>query len=193
MEGIDAAGRGNDGELTAPHGYRFGSAIEEALIRVERELVKRDVATFASEGVRIGGKGINAAAVGEFDDVGGGFGFAVEEDFAAVGESDFHKLCPVTAIIELNAGLGLVARGDEGVEASTFGAYKDDQAIAVAPGEAGLAGFDADFQGRIVFDPEALGFVEEFGWGTHFYLPRMNTDGHGWEGPAGIWGWTWHF
>jgi hypothetical protein len=71
----------------------------------------------------------------------------------------------MAAVIKLKAGLGFVARGNEGIEAGAFGADEKDQAIAVAPGETGLAGFDADFQQGIVFDPEALGFVEEFGWG----------------------------
>src|SRR5580765_1616645 len=83
-KGADAAMGGDDGELTAPGGDGFGDAVEEALILVESEFVDGDVAAFAGEGVGFGGKGINAAAVGELERIGGGIGTGIEEDFAQV-------------------------------------------------------------------------------------------------------------
>src|SRR5262249_16872689 len=83
-EGVDAALGGDDGELAAPGGAGFGDAIEGALIFVQGELVQGDVAAFAGEGVWVGGEGIDAAAVGELEDVGGGAGFVIEQRFADV-------------------------------------------------------------------------------------------------------------
>ena len=40
--------------------------------------------------------------------------------------------------------------------------YEQDKAVTVAPREAGLTGFDDDFERGIVLDPIALGFVEKF-------------------------------
>ena len=150
--------------MAAPGGDRLGDAVEETLVGVQGEFVEGDMAAFAGQRIWIGGKGIDAAAVGELDDVRGGVGGAVEKELAAIGESDFHEVGPVTAVIELEAGLRLVARRDESVEAGAPGADEKDQAIAITPGEAGLAGFDAELQRGIVFDPEALRFVEVLSW-----------------------------
>ncbi len=152
-EGGGAARGGDDGELAAPVGDGFGEGVEEALVRVEGKFVEGDVAAFTGEGVGVGGEGVDAAAIGEFEDVGGGTGIGFEEDFAEVGGADVEEIGPVAAIIELKAGLAKVAGGDKGVEAGVFGADEADEAEAVGVGETGLAGLDADFEWGIVIDP----------------------------------------
>jgi hypothetical protein len=169
--GGEAAVSGNDGELAAPGGDGFGDAIEEALIFVESEFVESDVAAFAREGVGIRGERIDTMAISELEDVGGGIRFVVEEHFAFIAEADVHEAGPVAAVVQLETCLVEVAGGDVGVEPGVLGADEEVEAVAVAPGEAGLAGFDDDFEGGIVVDPVALGFVKElFGIGVHIFL-----------------------
>ena len=70
-ECADATVSGDDGELAAPGGDGFGDAIQEALVLVEGKFVEGDMAAFAGEGVGIGGKGVNPAAIGEMEGKGG--------------------------------------------------------------------------------------------------------------------------
>ena len=108
-EEIGAAARSrNDGKLAAPHGDRFGDAVKEPLVLVQGELVKGDVAALAGQGVGVGRERINAAAVSELEDIGGGVGVAIEQDFAEIGGADVQEVGPVDAIFELEFGLELV-------------------------------------------------------------------------------------
>src|SRR5580693_719558 len=100
---------GDEGELTAPGGDGLGNTIEEALIFVQRKFIKGDVAALAGEGIGIGGEGIDATAIGELQDVGGGFGAGVENDFAEAGSAEVERFGPLDAIFELEAGLEVVA------------------------------------------------------------------------------------
>lgn len=145
----------------APGGDGFGDAIEETLVGMEGEFIEGDMTAFAGEGVGAGGEGIDAATVGELEDAGGGFGILVKEHFADVAEADVQQGGPVAAIFEGEAGLIEVAGADVGVQPSIFGADQLDEAIGVAPGEAGLAGFDDDFERGVVENPVALGEVEK--------------------------------
>jgi hypothetical protein len=158
--GVVAAVGGDDGELAAPGGDGFSDAVEEALVGVESELVEGDVAAFAGEGVGVGGEGVDAAAVGEFEGEGGGAGIGIEHELAELGGAALEELGPAEAVLELEAGLLLVAGGDVGVEACGGGADEEDEAEGVGVGEADLAGFDGDFERGVVVDPEALGEVE---------------------------------
>ena len=74
----------------------------------------------------------------------------------------------------------LISRGDVGIEASILGADEEDEAEAVAIGEACLARFDADFERGVVIDPIALTFIEVF-----FEISEHRNEGR-WEN--GIWG-----
>jgi len=136
-----AAMGGDDGELAAPGGDGFGDSVEQALIGVQGELVEGDVTAFASEGVWVGGKAIDAAAVRELQGESGMAiaGFAVEEDFAEVGGALVQDFGPVDAIFEGEFGLGEISGDDIGVEAGVDGADEQDQAEGVAEGEAGIS------------------------------------------------------
>jgi hypothetical protein len=167
-QGAGTAMGGDDGKLTAPHGDRFGDPIEKSLIGVKSKFVKGNMTALTREGVGVGGEGINAATIGELQDVGGAVGSAVKEEFAQIAEADFHHVRPIATIVELEPGLMEIAGGDVGVEAGAAGADDADQAVTVAPGKAGLAGFDEDFERGIVLNPVALGFVEELVGNGHF-------------------------
>ena len=55
-------------------------------------------------------------------------------------------------------------------------ADEQNEAVVIAPGKAGLTGFNEDFEGRVVLDPFALGFVEISVNGIHKisdYAPRL--------------------
>ena len=152
-ESADAAVGGDDGELAAPHGDGFGDAVQEALVRVKGEFVEGDVAALAGESVGVGGKGIDAAAVGELEDVGGRVGVAVEDDFAERFGAEMKDFSPIDAIFKLEAGLEEVFGGDIGVEASVPSADQQDEPEGIGEGEADLAGFDGDFERGVVLDP----------------------------------------
>src|SRR5438046_1429209 len=96
-EGLDAAMGGDDGKSAAPLSDGFGNAIKQALILVEGEFVEFDMAALASEGVRIGGKAVDAAAIDELKDVGGTVVSLVEDDFAKVAGDEVEDFCPILA------------------------------------------------------------------------------------------------
>src|SRR5258706_416624 len=76
----------------APGGDGFGHAIEEALVRMERELVEFDVAALAGQSVRIRGEAIDTAAIGELEDVSGGVAGLVEDDLAQVARAEVEQI-----------------------------------------------------------------------------------------------------
>ena len=101
-EEICAAARsGNDGELATPHGDRFGHPVKKALIGMESEFVKGDVATLAGQSVGVGREAVDAAAIGELKSVGGGIGVLVEKDLAQIGGAQVKDFGPVDAVFDL--------------------------------------------------------------------------------------------
>jgi hypothetical protein len=149
-------------ELAAPGGDGFGDAIEETLVGVEGEFIEGDMTAFAGEGVGVGGEGIDAAAIGELEDVGGGVGVFVEDDLTQGGGAKVEDFGPASAVFELEFGLELVARRDVGVQACLPGADQENKAEGVGEGKTYLAGFEGDFERGVVENPVALGLVEVF-------------------------------
>jgi len=92
----------------------------------------------------------------------------IEEEFAEVSCGEVKDFGPVKTVFQLKPGLMLVARGDVGVQARVGGADKADETKCVGVREAGLAGLNAEFQGRVVLNPRALGEVEIFIGDIHF-------------------------
>ncbi len=90
---------------------------------------------------------VDAAAIGELEDAGGGVGAGVEEDLAEVGSAQMEDFGPVAAVFDLEACLLEVAGEDVGVEAGVLGTDEDDEAEVVGKGKAALTGFDEDFEG----------------------------------------------
>ena len=145
-ESIDAAMGGDDGELAAPGGAGLGDPVKGALILVEGEFVEGYVAAFARECVWVGREGINAAAIGELEYVGGRFGTGVENGFAKVSGSGMQDVGPMGAVFELKFGLELVAGRDESVKPGVLGTDEQDEAKGIGIGETDLPGFDGDFE-----------------------------------------------
>src|SRR5437588_3070452 len=103
--GIGTAMGGDDFELAAPGGARFGHAIEEALVGVEREFVEDDVAAFAGECVGVGAEGVNAATILEAEDVTAQTFVGIEDLFATRLTAQLPYLCPIFAIFQKQARL----------------------------------------------------------------------------------------
>ena len=68
---VGATVGGDDFELAAPGGDGLGDAVEQGLVLVKSKFIEDDMAALASEGVGIGGEGMDGAAVGEMEDPGG--------------------------------------------------------------------------------------------------------------------------
>jgi hypothetical protein len=156
-EGVGAAVGGDDGEVAAPGGDGLGHAVEEALIFVQGEFVEFNVAAFAGEGIGVGREAVDAAAVGEFEDVGGEVVAAIEDHFAEVEGGQVDDAGPVFAILEIESGLGFVAGRDPDIEPCVGVAGAADGIIGIGVGDADLAGFLDDFEWGIVGDPGDLG------------------------------------
>ncbi len=139
---------------------RLGDLEQGALIGVKRKLVHFDVAAFAGEGVGVGGEAVDAAAIGELEDVGAGVFLSIEEELAFVGGEEIEEFGPVAAVFEIEEGLGLVARGDPDVEAGFGGAGFEDGIKGVGFGGTDLAGFFPDAQDGVVHYPFELGGEE---------------------------------
>ena len=131
-----------------------------SLVRVECELIDFDVAAFAGESVWVGGEAVDAAAIGELEDVGGAVFLFVEKELAFVGGKEVEEFGPVAAVLEVEEGLGFVARGDPDVEAGLGCARFEHGVESIGFGGTDLAGFFPDAQDGVVLDPAKLGGEE---------------------------------
>jgi hypothetical protein len=68
---------------------------------VQSELVNVHVAAFAGQGIRVGRKAVNAAAVGELQDMSREFVLRVQDNQADVGGGDVEDFGPFLTIFEV--------------------------------------------------------------------------------------------
>ena len=144
-EGVGTAVCGEYGESAAPGGDGFGDAVEETLVLVESEFVEDDMTGLAGQGVGIGGESLDPAAVSKFQCESGRVVVWAENDFAQIDSAEVQDFCPALAVFQGEAGLEVVTRGDEGVEAGAGCADEANGAVIGGVGGADLAGFFHDF------------------------------------------------
>ena len=83
------------------------------------------------------------------------------------GQTQAHSTNPLRVVARLRPLPHQVDVVDDvDIEAGVSGAGEKDEAIGVGVRETGLAGFDAELEGRIVLDPGDLGGVEVGGEGS---------------------------
>jgi hypothetical protein len=160
-DGIGSAMGGDDFQLAAPRRDRLGHAIEQALIGVEREFVQDHVAMFTGERIGIRAEREDLAAIGETEHVTGA-AVCIKHHFAAILRDDLDRFGPTVAIFEKKTRLHFVARGDPDIEAGLLSGGAFDGRVSGAEGDADLARFLDDFQGRSILNPAAL-VAEEVG------------------------------
>ena len=151
---------GDDGQSASPRSDRLGHPVKEALILVEGELVNFDMTAFAGKSIGVGGKAVNAPAIGELEDVGGESVFGIKVEVTEIGDGEVEDCCPVLAIFEIEFGLELVAGTDPDVEFGIGGAGFEDRVESVGFGDADLASLLHDFERPGVINPGGLGGQE---------------------------------
>ena len=92
--------------------------------------------------------------------MGGGVFLLIEDHLALIGGQEVEEFCPVTAVFEVEEGLGFVAGGYPDVEASFGGAGFENGIEGIGFGGTDLAGFFPDAQDGVVLDPAKLGGEE---------------------------------
>src|SRR5690349_7763683 len=96
--------------------------------------------------------------------------FAVEDELAEVAGGLLEESGPVDAVENVKAGLGFIAGGDPDVEAGVAMGGFEEGVVGVGVGDANLAGFLDEFEGRLVENPGALVGEEVFlvrAYGAH--------------------------
>lgn len=166
-EVVGAAVGGDDFEVTAPGDAWVGDGVEGVGGGVEGEFVEEARAAFTGLGVGVGGEGVDVGIVGEFEGEGGGVGVVREDGGAEGGGGDVEGVGEGFAVLDEEAGLGVVLGGDPGVEAVGGGGLFTDEVVGGGPGHADLTGFFHDFDTGGILDPAGLVGEEEgrfFGW-----------------------------
>jgi len=107
---------GEEGEGAAPLGDGFGDGVELALVAVEGEFIKDDVAGFADDGVGVGGEAVDAEAVGEFEGLDPDGAVGKENALFGKGGDVVKGTGPAPAVAEELAGLNFIAAGDPDIQ-----------------------------------------------------------------------------
>jgi len=137
-DGVSAAMGGNDRERAAPRSGGLGIAIEQALIFVESEFIKLDVAGPGSDGVNVGREGIDAFAGGEAKDACLEVLFGIDDAFSQVLGGDMEDGSPLLADLEIEFGGIFILGRDPYVQRDARRDFAD-RVIGVGEGNSDLA------------------------------------------------------
>ena len=137
----------------APGDTGVSDGVQFAGIFVQGELVQKTVAPLARLCVRIAGHGIDAAPVGESDDVSLGL---VHDFHAQILHGGIDDSGEGFAVVQKQPGLNLIPAGDPGVQSCVRHAFSANQIVRARPGDPDLTGFFHEFQAGVVQHPVSL-------------------------------------
>ena len=137
----------------APGDAGISDGVQFAGIFVQGEFVQKTVAPLARLGIRATGHGVEAAPVGEPDDVSFGLVHNFHAQILHGGVDDPGERF---AVIQEQPGLNLIPAGNPGVQSCARHAFSANQIVCARPGDPDLTGFFHEFQAGVVQHPISL-------------------------------------